>query len=117
MLWIWLAAEKKAREELADTIMMVKAASEKVQEEVRRLQLENVQLQQMITKLRSEQGEKFDNTWEVFEILEACPPRCLSRQLVLCNPCKRFTYKTGFFWLFCKIIINSLFLRIIHPPS
>lgn len=51
-----LAAEKKAREELANTIMMVKEASEKVQEEVQRLQLENVQLQQQLAKLRSEQG-------------------------------------------------------------
>lgn len=53
-----LAAEKKAREELTATIMMVKEASERVQEEVQRLQLENVQLQQQINKLKSEQGEK-----------------------------------------------------------
>lgn len=51
-----LAAEKAAREELTNTIMMVKEASEKVQAEVQRLQLENVQLQQQIAKLRSEQG-------------------------------------------------------------
>lgn len=53
---LMLNAEKKAREELTATIMMVKAASEKVQEEVKRLQIENIQLQQQIAKLRSEQG-------------------------------------------------------------
>lgn len=52
-----LAAEKKAREELTNTILMVKAASEKVQEEVKKLQMENVQLQQYIAKLKSEQGK------------------------------------------------------------
>ena len=47
---LMLSAEKKAREELTATIMMVKAASEKVQEEVKRLQIENIGLQQQVDR-------------------------------------------------------------------
>ena len=53
---LMLSTDKKAQQELTATIMMEKAASEKVREEVERVQIENIGLQQPAVKLRSEQG-------------------------------------------------------------
>lgn len=54
---VMVEAEKKAREELTATIQIVQQTSMKVQEEVKKLQLENLALAQQVQKLQSEQGK------------------------------------------------------------
>lgn len=51
-----LKMEKEAREELTATIAVVQETSMKVQEEVKKLQAENIALQAQVEKLKNEQG-------------------------------------------------------------
>lgn len=52
-----LKMEKEAREQLTATIAVVQETSMKVQEEVKKLQAENIALQAQVEKLKNEQGK------------------------------------------------------------
>ncbi|XP_067939488.1 adventurous-gliding motility protein Z-like isoform X2 [Watersipora subatra] len=62
-----LNAEKEAREQLMATIVLVQETSLKVQEEVKKLQTENILLQQQVEKLQAEQGV-------ALALAAGCPP-------------------------------------------